>query len=131
MFGTLKEFRKVYFGILDEYSPIMESGCLATSRECGHSVLDSSLCSNVGPLFLHVINVCAVVSFYALILVKMITTRYQHPDKSTHGDQLKSISKTLILLTGAYMAFLLPPIFHFKSKIVRAVIASWYVILNH
>ena len=86
-----------------------------------------------GPVLLHIINMCSVVSFYTLILLKMITTRSQHPDKTTHGDQLKSISKTLILLTGAYIAFLMPTTLllyfftstDYKSKIVIAGIISW------
>ena len=86
---------------------------------------------NIGPFLLSVINLCSVILFYALILLKMVTTRYNHPEEHSNGENLKSISKTLILLTGAYMAFLVPPIFHFKSTIVRTVIASWYVVLNH
>ena len=86
-----------------------------------------------GPYLLHIINVFSIVSFYALILIKMITTRSQHPDKTTHGDQLKSISKTLILLSGAYIAFSLPYTLllyfftstDYKSKIVIAGIISW------
>ena len=80
---------------------------------------------NLGPFLLHCITMCSVVSFYALILLKMIITRCQHPYQQTHGDKLKSISKTLILLTGAYIAFVLPTSFHVESKIVKAGIWSW------
>ena len=85
--------------------------------------------SNIGPVLLHYINVSSVVSFYALILLKLVITRYQHPDKQTHGDgdQLKSISKTLTFLTGAYISFVLPTSFFYKSKIVIAGIVSWYI----
>ena len=81
--------------------------------------------SNIGPVLLHYINVSSVVSFYALILLKLVITRHQHPKISTHGEQLKSITKTMILLVGAYLAFLLPTTFHYKSKIVRAGIIGW------
>ena len=99
---------------------------------CDNDQLRSS-CSNVGPSFLHVINLCAVVAFYALIILKLITSKYSHPDNSTVGDNLKAISKPLILLIGAYFAFLLPLAFFescfssytYQSKTVRAGIAMW------
>ena len=89
-----------------------------------------SKCSNVGPSFLHVINLCAVVAFYALIILKLVTSHCTNPGT---GDNLKSISKPLILLIGAYFAFLLPLAFFescfssytYESKYVRAGIASW------
>ena len=81
--------------------------------------------SNIGPVLLHYINMSSVVSFYALILLKLVITRHRHPEMSTHGEQLKSITKTMILLVGAYLAFLLPTTFHYKSKIVRDGIIGW------
>ena len=97
----------------------------------------TSQCSNIGPFFNHVINLCAVVAFYSLILLKMMTTRCQYPDRPNYDKNLRSISTTLILLTGAYLAFLLPVAAfescgptgttnNYQSRNVRAGIASWY-----
>ena len=80
---------------------------------------------NIGPFLLHVTNLCSVILFYALILVKMVKTRYTHPDKHSNGKNLMSISKTLILLTGTYIVFALPWTFHYKSRTVRALLGNW------
>ena len=91
----------------------------------GNAMIDC----NVGPDLLDAINKCSMISFYGLILLKMITTRilsrYKHPDKHTNGDNLKSIYKTLILLTGPFIAVLLALIFQDKSRKLRAGISSW------
>ena len=88
------------------------------------SYLPTSHC-NIGPFLLSVINLCSVILFYALILLKMVTTRYNHPEEHSNGENLKSISKTLILLTGAYIVFALPWIFYWKSRTARAGIGNW------
>ena len=91
----------------------------------------TDICSNIGPFFNHVINICAVVAFYSLIIFKMFTSRYENNDR----QNLRSISITLFLLTFAYIAFL-SPMMAFEScspwgttegysKGVRAGIASW------
>ena len=117
--------------ILQIYISVMAIGCNRIDLEVRRGPFLLQFIN--GPYLLHIINVFSIVSFYALILIKMITTRSQHPDKTTHGDQLKSISKTLILLSGAYIAFSLPytlllyffTLTDYKSKIVIAGIISW------
>jgi len=98
----------------------------------------TSRCSNIGPFFNHVINLCAVIAFYSLILLQMLTSRRRNnSDRSTYDKNLRSISTTLILLSGAYIAFLLPiaafescgpwgTTDNYQSRNVRAGIASWY-----
>ena len=97
----------------------------------------TSKCSNIGPFFNHVINLCAVVAFYSLILLKMLGSRRRnHSDRTNYDKNLRSISTTLILLSGAYIAFLLPiaafescgpwgTTDNYQSRNVRAGIASW------
>ena len=95
---------------------------------------EESQCLNVGPTFLHIINICALLSFYSLILLKLISSRYIKTDGQTsEAENLLTFSKPLMLLTGAYLAFLLPMAFfesclfgyRYKSKLVRAAIVNW------
>lgn len=95
---------------------------------------EKSQCLNVGPTFLHIINICALLSFYSLIILKLVFSRYFKPNgPTTEADNLLAFSKPLMLLTGAYLAFLLPMAFfesclfgyRYKSKLVRAAIVNW------
>lgn len=96
----------------------------------------TSLCSNIGPFINHVINISAVVAFYSLILFKMMLTSRHENIYIEKSRELKNISFTLFILTGAYIAFL-TPILAFETcspwettaaatnKGVRAIIAGW------
>eukprot|EP00092_Neocalanus_flemingeri_P006912 GFUD01007461.1.p1 GENE.GFUD01007461.1~~GFUD01007461.1.p1 ORF type:complete len:311 (-),score=29.27 GFUD01007461.1:236-1168(-) len=99
-------------------------------------------CSNLGPFFNHIINLCAVVVFYSAYIINMMKIRNNvrkihilGSEVESYDELVKSISMTLLLLTIAYLAFLLPiTIFEtcspagalFLSTDVRACIASWY-----
>ena len=95
---------------------------------------EKSQCLNVGPSFLHVINICAVLTFYSLIILRLISSRYLKRDGPTaETDNLMSFSKPLMLITGAYLVFLLPMAFmesclfgyRYKSKFLRVAIVNW------
>ena len=94
-----------------------------------------SLCSNPGPFYNHVINICAVVAFYSLILFKRLNSGRENRDRN--DNDLRSMSITLFLLTGAYIAFLTPIVLFEScspwtttnkepmSKGLRSILASW------
>ena len=73
-----------------------------------HNDHKTILCSNVGPFMNHVINICAVVAFYSLILFKMRTSRPENIETQNYSQNMKKISFTLFILTGAYITFLTP-----------------------
>ena len=99
---------------------------------------EKSQCLNVGPTFLHIINIWALLSFYSLIVLRLISSRYlkrddNEPTATAEAANLLAFIKPLVLLTGAYLVFLLPMAFfesclfgyRYKSKLVRAAIVSW------
>ena len=60
--------------------------------------------------FNQVINLCAVIGFYAAVMWHLFKQRKQvyGSEKAKYDEILKSISLTLFVLTAAYLAFLIP-----------------------
>jgi len=114
-----------------------ETGCYAWSNDAYgcYNINDTNECSNIGPFFNLIINFCTVVCFYSVITFKMLRYRFKSNNSEVYDENMKSISMTMLILTIAYLAFLLPVLIFetcspagsfFPSKKKRMIIASWY-----
>ena len=115
---------------------LQETGCYAWSNDAYgcYNINDTNECSNIGPFFNLIINFCTVVCFYSVITFKMLRYRFKSNHSEVYNENMKSISMTMLILTIAYLAFLLPVLIFetcspagsfFPSKKKRMIIASW------
>ena len=91
-------------------------------------------CENIGPFTNHIINFCTVIIFYSYVIIKIILMRARQPFKDKNDEAFKSISLTMLLLTGVYLAFLFPIAILetcspgsdlLNTTLERAIIANW------
>lgn len=98
---------------------------------------DTLYTNNNGPVYNHIINLCAVIIFYSTYIFSMFVAKYRaSPSASPQysSDQALSIFITLLLLTIAYIAFMLPLYisgsYGFAEDnlpiTTQACLASWY-----
>ena len=94
---------------------------------------DVTASDNDGPVINHIINLVSVICFYSAIIIEMVRARVNHPNRDNreaYDENFKSIFQTLLLLTAAYILFIMPIKFvgtwgYYSKTYLKTLFCNW------